>query len=66
MKIYCKFYISFLYFIFLICKIITAEEIRSNKLDKKLEKNPQIYNNTFDYLDSNGFFTKNKVEKKKE
>ena len=29
MKIYCKFYISFLYFIFLIFKIITAEEIKS-------------------------------------
>ena len=66
MKIYCKLFISFFYFIFLIFKIIIAEEIKSNKLDKKLEKNPQIYNNTFDCIDSIVFFTKNKVEKKEE
>ena len=36
MKIYCVFYLSFLSFIFLVYKIPSAEEIKSNKLVRQL------------------------------
>ena len=66
MKIYCVFCISLFSFIFLVYKILSAEEIKSNKLDKKFEKNSKISSNTIDNFDSKGFFKKNKVEKKEE
>ena len=66
MKIYCVFFLSFFSFIFFICKILSAEEIKSNKLEKRLEKISEISSNTFDILGSKGFFKKNKVEKKEE
>ena len=66
MKIYCVFFILLFYFIFLIYKILSAEEIKSNKLDKRLEKNSKISSNTIDNFGSKGFFKKNKVEKKEE
>ena len=66
MKIYCIFYLSFLSFIFLVYKIPSAGEIKSNKLDKIFENNSKIPSNTIDNFDSKGFFKKNKVEKKEE
>ena len=66
MKIYCVFYLSFLSFIFLVYKIPSAGEIKSNKLDKIFENNSKIPSNTIDNFDSKGFFKKNKVEKKEE
>ena len=39
MKIYCVFFLSLFSFIILIYKILYAEEIKSNKLDKIFEKN---------------------------
>ena len=66
MKIYCVFYLSLFSFTFLVYKILSAEEIKYNKLDKIFEKNPKISSNTIDNFDSKGFFKKNKVEKKEE
>ena len=66
MKIYCVFYLSFLSFIFLVYKIPSAGEIKSNKLDKIFENNSKIPSNTIDNFDSKGFFKKNKVEKKED
>ena len=48
MKIYCVFFLSFFSFIILIYKILSAEEIKYNKLDKIFEKYPKISSNTID------------------
>ena len=66
MKIYCVFYLSLFSFPFLVYKILSAEEIKYNKLDKIFEKNTKISSNTIDNFGSRGFFRKKKVEKKKE
>ena len=66
MKIYCVFLFFIIFFHFFVYKILSAEEIKSNKLDKIFEKNSKISSNTIDNFDSKGFFKKNKVEKKEE
>ena len=58
MKIYCVFFLSLFSFTILIYKILSAEEIKYNKLDKIFEKNPKISSNTIDNFGSNGFFKK--------
>ena len=58
MKIYCVFYLSLFSFIFLVYKILSAEEIKSNKIDKIFEKDSIISSNTIDNFDSKGFLKK--------
>ena len=52
MKIYFVFFISLFYFIILIYKILSAEEIKSNKLDKRVEKNSNISSDIIDNFSS--------------
>ena len=52
MKIYCVFYLSLFSFIFLVYKILSAEEIKSNKVDKIFEKNSKISSNTIENFES--------------
>ena len=66
MKIYCVFFLSLFSFIILIYKILSAEEIKSNKIDKRFVKNSKFSSDSIDNFGSKGFFKKNKVEKKEE